>query len=80
MRLAKVILEELAKGRKQRTALLKSVIQTSGSPAKFESVFNWLKKDGFIVKAGRRHLDPYKITRKGRRFLAGLESEEENLI
>lgn len=76
--MAKVILKQLEKGQQQRTSLLKRVIQTSGSPAKFDSVFSWLKINRYIMKSGSRHREPYKITSRGRKFLAVLDSEEEN--
>ncbi len=77
LRLAKVILTELEKKPIQRVELLKHVIQACGSPARFDSTFNWLKETGRISKAGRSHKDPYKITWKGTQFLAGLSAEEK---
>lgn len=74
--LMKTILRELRKQPLRRTFLLKKVIETCGSPAKFDSVFNWLKKHGYVVKAGPKLRDPYKITWKGEKFLAGLIAEE----
>lgn len=77
LKLAKVILTELGKGPVRRVDLLKRVIQTCGSPAKFNSTFKWLKETGRICKAGPGHADPYKITWKGKQFLAGLIAEGE---
>lgn len=77
LKLAKVILAELQKGSLRRVDLLKRVIQSCGSPAKFDSTFNWLKQTGRIRKAGPGHRDPYKITWKGKQFLAGLVAEGE---
>lgn len=77
LKLAKVILTELEKVPVRRVHLLKRVIQTCGSPAKFDNTFNWLKDTGRICKAGPGHADPYKITWKGRQFLAGLIAEGE---
>jgi hypothetical protein len=77
LKLAKVILTELEKGPVRRVYLLKRVIQSCGSPARFDSTFNWLKKTRRIRKAGSGHTDPYKITWKGERFLAGLVAEGE---
>jgi len=75
-RLMKTILGELKKQPLRRTLLLKKVIEVCGSPARFDSVFNWLKKYGYVVKAGPQLRDPYKITWKGEKFLAGLRAEE----
>lgn len=77
LKLAKVILTELKKGPACRVNLLKRVIQSCGSPARFDNTFNWLKRTGRIRKAGLGHRDPYEITWKGQQFLSGLIAEEE---
>ena len=77
LKLAKAILTELEKGPIRRVDLLKRVIQSCGSPARFDSAFNWLKDTGRIKKAGARHTSPYEITWKGEQFLSGLTAEGE---
>jgi len=77
-RLAKEILTELEKRPLRRTRLLTHVIQTCGSPARFDSVFKSLKQAKRIRKVGPRLRDPYKITWVGRQYLAGLIAKEGN--
>ena len=77
LKLAKVILTQLERGPVRRVSLLKRVIHSCGSPARFDSTFNWLKKTQRIRKAGPDHTASYQITRKGEQFLAGLIAEGE---
>ena len=77
LKLAKVILTQLQRSPLHRVDLLKRVIQSCGSPARFNSVFNWLKSTGRVCKTGLNHRDPYKITQTGEQFLAALLAEGE---
>jgi len=77
LQLTKVILAKLEKGPLCRTDLLKYVIESCGSPAKFDTTFNWLKATGRIRKIGSHHRDAYEVTWKGRQFLVGLIVEDQ---
>lgn len=77
LELAKVILKALENGPVRRVNLLKHVILACGSPARFRTVFDWLKQKGYIRKSGPGHFDPYEITSHGLRFLKGLKNESE---
>jgi predicted transcriptional regulator len=76
LQLTKVILTSLEKQGLSRTSLLKRVIDACGSPAKFDTIFDWLKDNGYVAKAGEGHRAGYVITWKGRQFLAGLIAKE----
>lgn len=77
LQLTKVILAKLEKGQMHRTDLLKHVIESCGSPAKFDKVFKWLKDTERICKVGPSYRDAYKITWKGKQFLDGLMAEDK---
>jgi len=73
--LARIILSCLEKrGRICRTDLLKLTLRQCGTPAKFESLFEYLRRKGFIEKLGEpRTRAPYRITEKGKKFLEVME-------
>jgi DNA-binding PadR family transcriptional regulator len=67
----RVILLELSRGSVCRTGLEKRFVKkTSGSPATFEATFRFLVEDGCIEKCGFEHRAPFRITEKGKAFLA----------
>lgn len=76
----RVVLCELSHGSLSYTALGKRFIQkTSGSIANFESTFRFLVEDGNIEKCGFEHRAPFRITHKGKAFLAWRASNEQGL-
>ncbi len=77
-RLAKIILSYLERyGKLCRTDLLKLTLRRCGTPRKFDSIFEYLRRKGFVEKLGEpRSRAPYKITEKGRKFLEVLNSAE----
>jgi len=70
-RLARIILSCLQKrGRICRTDLLKLTMQECGTPRKFDSIFQYLKRCGWVEKLGPpKSRAPYQITEKGRKIL-----------
>lgn len=72
LRYAKVVLREVSREPCSRTFLAKRFIQASGSPASFESIFSFLRVNGYVEKVSAAHRAPYRITERGRRFLEGL--------
>jgi len=75
LHLARVVLAELVKaGSLRRRDLEKRTLIKCGTRATFDSILAFLKKRGYIVKASERHIAPYQITEKGKRFLEALSS------
>jgi DNA-binding PadR family transcriptional regulator len=72
LKYAKVILHELSRKPLSRTMLNKRFIEKSGTSAVFEGIFKFLVKNGYIEKSGAAHRAPYRITKKGTKFLEGL--------
>lgn len=74
-RLAKIILSCLERrGRVRRTDLLKLTLRQCGTPRKFDSIFEYLRRHGWVEKLGPpRSRAPYRITEKGRKFLDLIE-------
>ncbi|MEM2107832.1 MAG: hypothetical protein QXL10_00910 [Candidatus Bathyarchaeia archaeon] len=72
LRYAKVILREVSREPCSRTFLAKRFIQASGSPASFETLFRFLRANGYVEKVSDEHRAPYRITERGRKFLEGL--------
>jgi len=70
-RLARIILSCLEKrGRISRTDLLKLTLRQCGTPQKFNSIFQYLNRRGWVEKLGPpKSRAPYQITEKGRKFL-----------
>jgi len=70
-RLARIILSCLDKrDRICRTDLLKLTLRQCGTPRKFDSVFQYLRRCGWVEKLGpSKSRAPYQITDKGRKFL-----------
>jgi DNA-binding PadR family transcriptional regulator len=67
----RAVLCALSRGSMSRTALEKRFVQkTSGSPATFEATFRFLVEDGCIEKCGVEHRAPFRMTEKGKAFLA----------
>jgi predicted transcriptional regulator len=75
-RLIKVILESLKREPQRREKLLKNVLARCGSTAKFNSVFSWLVKQGYIAKVSEKHTAPFTLTVKGRKRLTAIYEEE----
>jgi len=73
--LVRIILSCLDKrGNLCRTDLLKLTLRQCGTPRRFEGLFTYLRRKGYVEKlgpAGSRA--PYKITEKGKTFLEALE-------
>jgi len=74
-RLARVILSKLEKrGKLCRTDIMKLTLRECGTPALFCSIFEYLRKKGYVQKLGpARTRAPYTITEKGKRFLEVIE-------
>ncbi len=68
MKLAKTILKELAKGPHRYTELLRETITECRTPYRFNYIFYWLKKKGYVTK-GEGRQEPYSITEKGEELL-----------
>jgi DNA-binding PadR family transcriptional regulator len=67
----RVVLLELSRGSACRTCLEKRFVKkTSGSPATFEATFRFLVEDGCIEKCRTEHRAPFRITERGKAFLA----------
>ena len=75
--LARVVLAELVKAEAglRRTRLEKLTLMKCGTRATFDSIFNFLKTNGYAVKASSKRTAPYIITEKGKLFLEALECE-----
>ncbi len=74
----RVVLCELSQCSLTYTALGKRFIQkTSGSIANFESSFRFLVEDGCIEKCSVEYRAPFRITQKGKAFLAWRASNEQ---
>lgn len=67
---ARVVLRELSREPLSRTNLEKRVSKQSVSHACFEGIFSFLVADGDVVKCGSAHLAPYRLTERGKVFLA----------
>ena len=75
LHLARVVLAELVKaGSLRRRDLEKRTLIKCGTRATFDSILAFLKERGYIIKASDRHIAPYQITEKGKRFLEALSS------
>ena len=72
--LAKTILREVSREPLSRTELDKRVTRKIGTHASFEGMFRYLIHKGCVEKSGLKLRDFYRITEKGRKFLAGLEA------
>jgi predicted transcriptional regulator len=73
-----VILHELSRGSMCRTRLEKRFVQkTSGSLATFKATFRFLVEDGCIEKCSAEHRAPFRITEKGKAFLAWRVTNEQ---
>jgi len=66
------VLAELDKGSLRRTDLEKRTVMKCGTHATFDNVLNFLKEGGYVEKALARHMGPYRITEKGKRFLGAI--------
>lgn len=77
VRLACIVLAELVKGggSLRRFQLEKQTYSRCGTRATFDKVLAWLRREGFVAKAGVKHTAPYIITDKGKIFLEAFESE-----
>jgi predicted transcriptional regulator len=75
LHLARIVLAELLKaGSLRRRDLEKRTLIKCGTRATFDSILAFLKAQGYIAKASERHIAPYQITEKGKRFLEALSS------
>jgi len=75
LQLARIVLAELLKaGSLRRRDLEKRTLIKCGTRATFDSILAFLKTQGYITKASERHIAPYQITDKGKRFLEALSS------
>lgn len=73
VRLARIVLAELAKaGSLRRTRIEKRTLMKCGTRATFDSIFAFLKQQGYIAKSGAKHTAPYQITEKGKKFLEAI--------
>jgi len=72
LRLAKIVLAELSKQPLRLVELEKRTVKQCGTHAKFQSIFRFLKQNGYVEKAGTQRTAPYRITEKGQKFLEGL--------
>ena len=66
------ILQLVSDEPRRYTWLCKKFVRASGSPASFESIFRFLKINGYVEKVSAGHCAPYRLTARGRRFLEGL--------
>ena len=68
---ARVVLRELSREPLSYSVLEKrSRSQSEISYACFESIFRFLVEDGDVEKCGSEHRAPFRITEKGKAFLA----------
>ena len=67
-RLAKIVLAELSKRPLRRRDLHNKTLSHGATAATFTSILNYLKRKGFIEKVSGNHLNPYRITEKGRLY------------
>jgi predicted transcriptional regulator len=76
LHLARTVLAELFKAENglRRRDLEKRTLIKCGTRATFDSILAFLKARGYIAKASERHIAPYQITEKGKRFLEALSS------
>jgi len=75
LHLACIVLAELVRaGSLRRRDLEKRTLMKCGTRATFDSILAFLKTQGYVAKASARHIAPYQITEKGRRFLEALSS------
>ena len=75
----RVVLRELSRGSMTYTALGKRFVQkTSGSSATFEATFRFLVEDECIEKCGLEQRAPFRITDKGKAFLAWRACNEQD--
>ena len=72
LNLAKIVLHELDKTPTSRTQLEKRATREYGTHASFESIFHFLKENGYLEKTAQIHRAPYRITEKGKKLLEGL--------
>jgi predicted transcriptional regulator len=72
--LAKTVLKELDRQSLCRTELEKRTVRKYGTHATFEGIFRYLLQDGYIVKSDQKHLAPYTLTEKGKKFLEALQT------
>jgi DNA-binding HxlR family transcriptional regulator len=66
------ILRLLSRSPRPRRFIELDFVRRFESPAAFESTFQFLVRDGRIIKTGSEHRAPYSITERGRRMLEGL--------
>jgi len=66
------ILRVLSRSPRPRRFLELDFVRKFESPAAFEATFQFLVRDGRVVKSGPEHRAPYSITERGRKMLEGL--------
>ena len=74
LHLARIVLAELLAGPLRRRDLEKRTLIKCGARATFDSIFTFLKAQGYIAKVSEVYTAPYQITEKGKRFLEALSS------
>ena len=67
---ARVVLRELSREPLSHTVLERCCTRGEMSFACFEGIFRFLVSDGDIEKCSHEHRAPFRITEKGRLFLA----------
>ena len=70
MKFAEAVLHELEREPCSRTNLEKRVARKMVSHACFNGILCFLVDDGDVEKCGVEHLAPFRITEKGKAFLA----------
>ena len=66
------ILRLLSRCSRSRRFLELDFVKKFESPAAFETTFQFLVRDGRVIKGGSEHRAPYIITERGRKMLEGL--------
>jgi predicted transcriptional regulator len=67
---AQIILRKLNRIPTSRSNLERATYPSSR--ARFDDMFEFLTKEGYITKTGTKHRSPYSITEKGKKMLEAL--------
>jgi predicted transcriptional regulator len=70
LRFAQIILRKLNRMPTSRSNLERATYPSSR--ARFDNMFEFLSKEGYITKTGDEHRAPYSITEKGKKMLEAL--------
>ena len=71
LNIAEAILKGLSRGSFRRTALEKHVFKSSNvSYGEFDRMFAFLCQDGDVEKCSSEHTGAYRLTERGKQFLA----------